>query len=350
MSAAIGDTGSAFLFDVHRIMAAACRGAPIDPDTAARVCNYPRARTTLHAWFATLAGDRDAARAALAQVIEPPFVDVDLGAMYASAVAFAGDHDLVERTYQRCLARRGKIAFASMVGSAVCDLYDRLLLVLAAACSKREVIDQHATEALAVAARLGSSAWTARVRADWERLRGGPAPVPKPAVALTIAHEGELWLIAAFGERIHVKDSRGMQMLARLISEPRREVHVLDLVGMGEAVDGGDAGPVLDAKARSAYRDRLRDLVAEREQAESWGDRGRAEKAGAEIEALTAELERAVGLGGRARKAGAASERARSNAQRRITHALDQIRSASPRIGEHLVAAVKTGTYCIYAP
>ena len=350
ISAAIGDSGNALLTDVHRAMAAWCRGTSIDAGLAARLINHPRVRATLRAWFATLARDREAARAALAQVIDPLYDDRELFAMYANAVAFAGDRDEVERTYERCLARRGQIALASMVGSAVCDLYDRLLLVLAAACGKRDVIDEHATAALAVAAGLGSAAWTARVRADWERARGTPAPTHKLAAELTIAREGELWLVSAFGERVHIKDSRGMQMLARLVGEPHRELHVLELAGAGEAVDGGDAGPVLDAKARAAYRDRLRDLVAEREQAESWGDRGRAEKAAAEIEALTGELERAVGLGGQERKVGAASERARSNVQRRITHALEQVRAASARIGEHLVASIKTGTYCVYAP
>jgi len=68
------------------------------------------------------------------------------------------------------------------------------------------------------------------------------------------------------------------------------------------------------------------------------------------MEALGAELERAFGLGGRERKIGAASERARSNAQRRIAHALEGVRAASPRLGEHLAACIRTGTYCVYAP
>jgi hypothetical protein len=154
--------------------------------------------------------------------------------------------------------------------------------------------------------------------------------------------------VSGFGESVHVKDSRGMQMIARLVGEPCREVHVLDLVGGSD--DGGDAGPALDAKARSEYRARLAELTAARDEAESFGDRGRVEQANAEIDALSAELERAFGLGGRERKLGAASERARSNAQRRIAHALEQVRAASMRLGEHLAATLKTGTYCVYAP
>ena len=66
------------------------------------------------------------------------------------------------------------------------------------------------------------------------------------------------------------------------------------------------------------------------------------------MEALSAELERAFGLGGRERRPLAASERARTNVQRRVAHALEQVRAVSPRIGEHLAASIRTGTYCLY--
>src|SRR5439155_26809084 len=101
----------------------------------------------------------------------------------------------------------------------------------------------------ATAARLGSPAWTAWIRADWadalaargdprapelrvlaladaerlgmpglvERCRGVARPVVRETANLAIAREGELWHITAFGERIHLKDSRGMQMIARLV-------------------------------------------------------------------------------------------------------------------------------------
>jgi hypothetical protein len=138
-------------------------------------------------------------------------------------------------------------------------------------------------------------------------------------------------------------------MIARLVKEPRLALHVLDLAG-GEVADGGDSGAVLDSEARSRYRARLRELNSERDEAQASGDRGRAERAQAEIEALTTELERAFGLGGRERRVGAASERARSNVQRRITHGLEQIRAVSPRLGEHLLATIRTGTYCVYEP
>jgi hypothetical protein len=141
-------------------------------------------------------------------------------------------------------------------------------------------------------------------------------------------------------------------MLARLIEARGRELHVVDLVvaGSGEMsrVDGGDAGALLDSRARAGYEARVRELRELLEEAESHRDEGRAERARAELDAIAAELSRAVGLGGRDRRAASAVERARVNVQRRLRDALDRIREHDPELGRHLALTVKTGTYCSY--
>jgi hypothetical protein len=283
-----------------------------------------------------------------------------------------------------------------MVGHALLDLYDRLLLILAVVNERWEDIELHGQRALAIAERVGSPVWSARVRADFaaaldlrrrpedqeraeklwrEALReaerlgmpglsarcrarlsardAGQTAVserPLPNEGVSLRREGELWVVRGFGEQVHVRDSRGLLWLARLMEEPGRELHVLDLAGATGRAVGSDAGPALDEQARTAYRARIRALRSEREEAEMANDLARVERAGREIEALTAEIERAFGLGGRERRVGAASERARSNVQRRISHALAQIQAASPRLGEHFGASVKTGTFCSYTP
>jgi hypothetical protein len=368
--------GVDWIVGVHRVFAEAVRTEPVSDFARAMAGQYAHGRATVKAWLAHRDGDLEACRTAVAQLRSVP-VDHDLGALTADAIAFAGEREHAAHTYEEILPRKGRIALGSMVGSAVLDLFDRLLLVLAAAAGKTDVIARHAEDALAVAAKLGSPVWTARVRADWAAAGGpkelwalaladaerigmpglvarcraalGERPAPTPTSdRVELERSGGLWIVRGFGEEIHVKDSRGMQMLARLIAEPGREIHVLDLAGGGEAVDGGDAGEVLDARAKEQYKQRLAELVAERDRAEEWGDAGRAERASEEIEALTSELERAFGLGGRERRTGGAAERARSNTQRRITHALEQVRASSRRIGEHLSAYIKTGTYCVY--
>jgi hypothetical protein len=171
-----------------------------------------------------------------------------------------------------------------------------------------------------------------------------------------MAAEGDVWLLGYGGRVLRLRASRGLAMLARLVAEPGREFHVLDLgggggAGAGEpAVDTGDAGPVLDAQARAAYRDRYQDLEDAIADAEADNDPARAEKARAEREALADELARGVGLGGRERRAGAAAERARVNVQRRLKDALDRIAAAAPDLGRHLSRSVRTGTFCCYEP
>ncbi|MEM6928205.1 MAG: hypothetical protein AAF602_14830, partial [Myxococcota bacterium] len=69
-----------------------------------------------------------------------------------------------------------------------------------------------------------------------------------------------------------------------------------------------------------------------------------------EIEALTQELSRGLGLGGRPRRGTSAAERARVNVRKRIRDALDRIGRVHPSLGRHLERSVRTGTTCRYDP
>jgi hypothetical protein len=140
-------------------------------------------------------------------------------------------------------------------------------------------------------------------------------------------------------------------MLATLIASPGQEFHVLQLVSSGDDVaDAGDAGTVLDEQAVQSYRRRLLELREELDEAEGFADAGRANRAREEIDFLTAELARAVGLGGRLRRAGAAAERARTTAQKRLRGAIQRIEEGLPELGRHLDQTVRTGTFCGYLP
>ena len=87
----------------------------------------------------------------------------------------------------------------------------------------------------------------------------------------------------------------------------------------------GDAGEMLDDRAKVAYRRRLSELQEELEEAKGAGNVERAERAEQEIDALTAELSRAVGLGGRSRRAVSAAERARQSITKTIKAVLERI-------------------------
>lgn len=179
------------------------------------------------------------------------------------------------------------------------------------------------------------------------------APPAEPPVAEPRAfrREGDYWLVVFDGQTVRLRDLKGMHYLARLLATPGREHHVLDLVS-AESRRGaaGDAGAVLDTRAKEAYRRRLAEIEDDIDQARAVGDGERAAQADAERDFLVRELSRAFGLGGRERRAGSASERARVAVTRAVRQAMARIAEHHPRLGEHLDHTIRTGTYCAYAP
>ena len=177
--------------------------------------------------------------------------------------------------------------------------------------------------------------------------------------------EGDYWTVTFDGHTVRVRDLKGMHYLARLLADPGREYHVLDLVaaetGSVAPRDNshaarvphsalGDAGEMLDARAKDAYRRRLAEIDDDIEQAHAIGDGERAAQADAERDFLLRELSRAVGLSGRDRRAASASERARAGVTRAIRHAITRIGDHHHHLGEHLDRTIRTGTYCAYLP
>lgn len=177
--------------------------------------------------------------------------------------------------------------------------------------------------------------------------------------------EGDYWSVAFEGHIAHLRDVTGVHYLARLLANPGREFHVLDLVGLRTGAaddtahvvepgsrdrDASDAGEMLDPRAKEAYRRRLTEIDDDLEEAQLLGDAGRVEQATAERDFLARELSRAVGLAGRDRRAGSAAERARASVTRAVRQAVGRIRAHHPPLAAHLDRAIRTGTYCAYLP
>src|SRR5712675_846814 len=180
---------------------------------------------------------------------------------------------------------------------------------------------------------------------------GEPVPNVRSPQTGVLRKEGEYWTVGYGGNAFRLKDTKGLGYLAHLLRHPGVEFHVLDLVGgiagqhdedetgksglpRGEedlekagihVTTLGDAGEMLDEQAKLAYRRRLSELREELEEAKELGNVERAERAEQEIDALTRELSRAVGLGGRNRKAASASERARQSSRKIIKSVLERI-------------------------
>jgi hypothetical protein len=189
-------------------------------------------------------------------------------------------------------------------------------------------------------------------------------PEPVPPVAAQMCREGDVWTVQFDGRSLHIRDSRGVRCLAALLSNPGIEIHAIDLAGAppdpsrrpsadpGERLgtDGGDGGPVLDARAKAAYRRRVDELREEIEEAESFNDPERAARAREEMDFIAGELAAAVGLGGRDRKSHSNPERARVAVTKAIRATVKRIDEMDPNLGQELTATIRTGTFCSYEP
>ena len=315
-----------------------------------------------------------------------------------------GERAAAEIAYRQLAPFAGLHAIGANEGSA--GAVDRYLGLLAATLGDDAAAVAHLSEALRLNGQWGALPWAAHVQADLAavlRRRGAVGDeeqasglehaaldtalrlgmlgltrqleplvsrLPRRAEAPDVGNgtfrgEGEYWTLVFGDEHVEIRDSRGMSYLARLLANPGRELHALDLAQRGgdarsthadripaDLRVGGveDAAALVDQEARNAYRTRLDELRAELQQADDWNDSERAARSRSEVEFLEDELGRALGLGGRERKVASAAERARISVTRALRSAINRVASRAPALGEHLSATIRTGTYCSYAP
>jgi hypothetical protein len=199
-------------------------------------------------------------------------------------------------------------------------------------------------------------------------LRHGASPeaVRRSAVEQTnlFRRDGEYWTVGYRGLVVTLRDTKGLRDLGRLLAEPGREYHVLDLIAGGtgarsippsHAAEAGLATEgwgeaVIDQAARADYQRRISELEQEIEEAQERGDGEAHADAREELEALITQLTAADGLAGRPRRSPDPVERARKAVTRRIRNAMRRITRAHPRLGQHLAASIRTGVYCSYQP
>jgi pimeloyl-ACP methyl ester carboxylesterase len=144
------------------------------------------------------------------------------------------------------------------------------------------------------------------------------------ASRVVMKREGDYWTLEHEGEVFRLRDSRGFSYLVQLLSigtassarpsfearsESRRPGAIVE-AGLADSdgeelaqaglrrVGASDAGPVFDSRAKAEYRKRLSELSAELEEAKQAGEERAAARIEQELEFLTRELTRAVGLGG----------------------------------------------------
>jgi tetratricopeptide (TPR) repeat protein len=304
-----------------------------------------------------------------------------LGALSHSLALLAttqSQYDDAERHFQTALRAHDQAGARTLLANTRYE-YGRMLIRRGRSGDRKRaarLLDQAVTAA--------RETGMARVAGEVQRLRdltagatasaassGDPSGTPQVEADCVFRREGDYWTITYDGDLVRLRDSKGLAYLARLLATPGQELHAVDLeIAEGQRGrprsdrttaqarsaelsvhrDLGDAGELLDAAAKAAYKARLDDLQAELDEAERFNDPARAARLAHEKDFLVAELARAVGLGGRDRKAASHAERARLNVTRAIRSALANLSRANPALGEHLSSTIHTGRYCSYTP
>lgn len=180
-----------------------------------------------------------------------------------------------------------------------------------------------------------------------------PAVAANQSSGVLLERSGRGWLLRAGEDAGHVlRDLVGLGQLALLLSQPGQEWHVLDLgaAATGAAAPGSHAGDVLDDSARRSYQSRMAVLRSDLDEAEQQADLERSSGLLLEIDAIESELLAAFGLSGRHRRMGDEGERARVNARRNLSRAIQAIEQVAPELGDHLRHRVVTGRFCAYRP
>ena len=306
--------------------------------------------STLALFHSELGREADA-RSEFEELAANGFLDVPKASMWPIAIgnlaevcAVVGDASRAALLYDLLLPHAGRSLARGTAWSALYSA-DHYLGLLAATMSKRAAAAHHFEAALAFHTRMGARPLLARARVDYANTllrlgssadRGRAKDLLERAVAVartlgmrsllekaqalerdlsaasteaghgTFRCEGDFWRIAHHGPAFAVKDMKGLHCIARLLREPGREIHCLELVAE-------DAGPCDQA-------DRL------------------------------SELARAAGLGSEGAEAERAVQRARVNVSRTIKDAIAKIRDYDRGLARHLANAIRTGVLCSYTP
>jgi hypothetical protein len=312
---------------------------------------------TLHerAWLLVEAGERQAAAGLVAALPDRTAIyrwrHAALLTADAELAAVVRDHARCAALYEQLLPMAGQFA---VVGSAVFTTGPVALQLglLAAALDHWDDAARHLADAVAQCDRLGARLHADRARAELERVRAVRGHASGRGEPSEFRRDGEVWTLTFAGRRAQLRDAKGLRDLAVLLAAPGQEVAAVDLVTgtpvPAAAVPGAD--PVLDERARAAYRARLAQLDDELAEADAHHDIERSARLAAERDALIDELARATGLRGRRRRLGDTAERARTTVTARIRDAIGRIERAHPELGRHLRASIFTGTRCAYRP
>lgn len=183
---------------------------------------------------------------------------------------------------------------------------------------------------------------------------------------------GHYWTLTYENQTVHIKDLKGLHYMALLLEKPLVHFDVMKMVALVEGHPNtissvyrdlspkilnsieeggfGDAGPILDDRAVKAYRDRLKKLDVDLDQAQKIKNVDQENKIQGEIDFIAKELKKATGLGGRIRPADKSFDRPRKAVGNAIKNSIAQIKNVHPQLALHLHQSLTLGKVCHYQP
>ena len=164
----------------------------------------------------------------------------------------------------------------------------------------------------------------------------------------SIIKKDDLWELTFKNQTTLLKDAKGYHDISKLIAEPNKEFHCMEL--MGSSINEKSATSTIDNKAKSEYQKQIRKITLEIEDAREFNDFEKLEKLQEEYDSLVSYLSQSLGLAGKPRELGSSVEKARSAVTWRIRSAIKKIGSVHPQLAKHLSNSIGTGTFCSYKP
>ncbi len=171
---------------------------------------------------------------------------------------------------------------------------------------------------------------------------------PEPTLPAQFRQSGDVWNLRYQNKSLILKDAKGFHDIHRLMAEPSKEIHCLEL--MNAAVEEASPTFALDEKAKREYQNRIQTLQEEIQEAEDLQHLETVGKLREEYDSILSQLSNSLGLSGKSRKVGSTTEKARSAVTWRIRSTIKKIKEQHPALATHLSKSIKTGTFCAYLP
>ena len=208
---------------------------------------------------------------------------------------------------------------------------------------------------------------------------GLPTEFPPDAKKQTPAENsftlnGDYWEICYDGQCKFIKNSLGIQYIKYLIQNKGKEVHVtelfyhqnplpIDVTNTASSTLGSQkseakelpistfrgTGPLMDEQGKNAYKNRIKELDEQIEEAGGLGDTNKTEELKDEKDKIVNQLAADFGLGGKPRSSNDFYEQIRKNVTNCINREKSKLKKSFPELETHLMF-INTGWECSYSP